>query len=472
MDSHRPPIVVILGHVDHGKTTLLDYLRQTDVAAREAGGITQHIRSFQLRSASLPGFNSPITFIDTPGHEAFSALRARGSQIADLAVLVIAGDDSIKPQTRQSLEFIRQSQLPFIVAINKSDLPTTDAQRVKNQLAQEGVVVEELGGDVPVVSISAKTGSGIPDLLEIIYLLSSLQPSSADPQAPLEAVVLEGRLDSKKGPLAVVVVKNGTLSLAQKLYQSDPVGKVKLLTNPDGQTVASAVPSSPVEILGLTSVPAAGSVISDQPFPSSPRPPSSASPIPPSPGSPTQLNLIVKADFAGSLEAILASLPPTVSVISSGTGDVVDNDIFQAATSQASIITFNSRVPNSVAKLAELEKVPIYRYKIIYELLDQIHQLLNPSPTSTPLGKAEIVAEFQFDSDRVAGCRCLEGGITRSDSIRIERAGQEIGQSRIKSLRTGKTATQSVKSGSEFGAIFSPAVDFRVGDIIISHRNG
>src|SRR3989344_295621 len=233
MLQNRPPIIVILGHVDHGKTTLLDYLRKSSVAAREAGGITQHIRSFQLNG---------ITFIDTPGHEAFSAMRARGSKIADFAVLVVAADDGVMPQTKQSIEFIKLAQIPFIVALTKSDLAAADPDKVKTKLTESGVIVEELGGDVPAISISAKTGQGIPELLELLDLLASLTPPQADPDGPLETIVLESRLDSKKGTLKIC-------------------SGIRALVNSDGENIKEALPSTPVEILGLSSVPEVGSAL-------------------------------------------------------------------------------------------------------------------------------------------------------------------------------------------------------------------
>ena len=246
MLTSRPPIIVILGHVDHGKTSLLDYLRKSNVAAGEAGGITQHIRSFQLTTndSNLPAGRQVITFVDTPGHAAFSAMRERGSKLADMAILIVSGSDGVMPQTIESLQFIKEQNLPFVVAITKSDLPDFLADKVKTQLAEHQVFVETKGGDVPVVSVSVKTGQGISDLLEILNLLAELTPPQADPDGELSLTVLESRLDSKKGPLATVVVTSGTLKLGQKLFQNTDIGKVKALSS--GQ--AQALPSEPVEI--------------------------------------------------------------------------------------------------------------------------------------------------------------------------------------------------------------------------------
>lgn len=460
MVQPRPPIVVILGHVDHGKTTLLDYLRQTNLAAREAGGITQHTRSFQI-----PGHdNQLVTFIDTPGHAAFSQMRSRGSRVADLAILIVAGDDGVQPQTMESIDYISKSKTPFIVAITKADLVTADPDRVKTQLAQNSVLVEELGGSVPAVAISSKTGQGIPELLELINLLSSLNPPAADQNASLEVFVLESHLSSQKGPLATVVVQNGTLKVGQELFQSQSIGKVKALTTTSGLKVPSALPSTPVEILGLTTVPPVGSII----FSTAQSASVPSSQVSPSAIRPDGLNVILKADVAGSLEAIIAGLDPAVNLISSGTGEISEGDVLQARSSGAKIIAFNTKISPSVAKLAEIEKVVLITSDIIYDLFDQLDKLLHPVSTEQILGQGQIVAEFKINSDRVAGCKCTEGQISKAIPLRLMRSDSVIGTTKIKSLKTGKTEVSSVKNGVEFGAVFSPYLDFKVGDLIIS----
>ena len=458
MHSSRPPIVVILGHVDHGKTTLLDYLRRTNIAAREAGGITQSTRAFQL-DTKVYGL---MTFIDPPGHVAFSSMRSRGSQIADLAVLVVAGDDGLKPQTIESIEFIKTARLPFLVAITKSDLPAADPDRVKTQLTEHQVVVEDFGGDVPAVVISAKTGAGVTDLIDIIHLLTELHPTTADPQGPLEAVVLESRTSSQTGPSAVVVVKSGTLAVGQKLYQDQEIGKVRNLIDPDGHPVKSAPPSTPIEIIGLSVIPPVGSSLYDHPG-SSPVP---AKLTPAASPQPDSLTLIIKADVAGSLEAVLAALPAGVSVLFSGVGDVNETDIDQAGTANCPVFGFNVKIPTGVAKLAEVNKVKIYSYKIIYELLDQVQKLIHPLVTEKVLGQAQVIAEFKIDSDRIAGCRATSGIIGKGSQIRLLRGDLVIGETKTRSLKSGKSDVQAVKSGSEFGAVFSPYLDFKIGDTI------
>jgi translation initiation factor IF-2 len=461
MKTPRPPIIVILGHVDHGKTSLLDYLRKSHIAASEAGGITQHIRSFQITTPD----SQTLTFIDTPGHAAFSQMRSRGSTLADIAILVVSSDDGVMPQTKESIEFIKKAKLPFVVALTKSDLPTANPDRVKTQLSENNVVVEDFGGDVPAISVSVKTGAGIPELLEIISLLNQLNPKLSDPNASLEAIVLESRLDSKKGPLATVIVHNGVLFIGQNLFQKDVIGKARNLIDPNGLPIKSAPASTPVEILGLNTVPAVGSLISSAPT-TLLTPVSSSQQLS---SNSNALNIILKSDVAGSLEAIIAALDPNiVNIISSSTGDISESDVLSAQGVHAIILGFNVRVPGQVAKLAEIEKVSIRTYSIIYELLDTLDEILHPKNTEVITGQAQILAEFKYESDRVAGCKCVSGEIKRGDTVKLMRGAVSVGQTRIKSLRTGKTTADKVKSGTEFGAVFSPYLDFKTNDSILA----
>jgi translation initiation factor IF-2 len=461
MQTPRPPIIVILGHVDHGKTSLLDYLRKSNVVASEAGGITQHIRSFQITTPD----SHTLTFIDTPGHAAFSQMRSRGSLLADIAILVVSSDDGVMPQTKESINFINQAKLPFVVALTKSDLSTASPDRVKTQLSEIGVIVEDFGGAVPAVSVSVKTGAGIPELLEIINLINELNPRLSDPTAPLQAIVLESRLDSKKGSLATVIVHEGVLSVGQNLFQKDLIGKARNLLDCSGVSIKTASASTPVEILGLNIVPAVGSIISSTAQ-------SKASPTTTSQqlsANSHALNFIIKSDVAGSLEAIIAALDPTIiNIISSGTGDVSESDVLSAQGSNSIILGFNVRVPGQVAKLAEVEKVTIRTFSIIYELLDVLDELLHPKNTEVITGQASILAEFKYESDRVAGCKCTSGEIKRGDTIKLMRGNVQVGLTKIKSIRTGKTTADKVKIGTEFGAVFSPHLDFKVNDSIMA----
>lgn len=464
MLSTRPPIIVILGHVDHGKTSLLDYLRQSHVAAGEAGGITQHISAFQLNTKAY----GLITFIDTPGHAAFSAMRSRGSHLADIAILVIAADDGVMPQTKESIQFIKDTGIPYLVAITKIDLPGSDPARIKTQLSELGVFVEGSGGNVPCVNISVKTGQGINDLLETLSLLSQLHPKSADSEDSLECQVIESRLDSQKGPLSRVLVYRGTLRVGQILFQAAQIGKVKTLFDSLGQRIEAATPSTPVEILGLTAVPEVGSFIYDQSKSSLPSPKS-----PPKTSSvDSRLKIILKTDTLGSLEAISVSLDPAVEVLSRGVGDINENDIHLAANSQALVLGFNVKAGSSVAKLAEVDHVALQTFKIIYELIDFVVDHLQPQTREIITGQASILAEFKFNSDRVAGCKVTSGTLVKADKFRLLRGQVVLGEARFRTFKQGKNDITSAKSGQEFGAVFSPRLDFKVGDTIIAFTTG
>ena len=452
----RPPIVVILGHVDHGKTFLLDALCKTNIASREVGGITQSTHAFQTNG---------ITFIDTPGHAAFSQMRSRGADIADIAILVISAVDGVMPQTKESIATIKSAGIPMIVAINKMDLPGASADTVKSQLVENAVLVEGFGGDVPAIPVSAKAGQGLPELLEMVHLVSSLQPPVSDPSGSLECIVLESHLDTRRGPLAMCIVKNGTLKVGQELFSDKLVGKAKALS------VNPALPSTPVEILGLTSVVPVGSVLSSAitkispPFvpPLNLRGGNPALPAGRPKGEGDIVKIILKADTLGSLEAITSLLPPEVNLISSATGEVTESDILFATSTNSQIIAFNVKIPGSTAKLAEIDKVKIHSFNVIYELLDAIEKLVHPQETETITGRAQILAGFKIDNLRVAGGKCTEGEILKTNSIKI---GDKI--TKIKSLKIGKAEVEKIKTGQEFGAVFSPPVDFKTGDIIIA----
>ncbi len=451
--KNRPPIVVILGHVDHGKTTLLDFLRKSNITASEAGGITQSTRAFQTGGC---------TFIDTPGHAAFSGMRKRGHNLADIAILLVAADDGVMPQTKECINLLLESTANFIVAVNKCDLPTADVNKVFAQLAENQVFVEGFGGNVPVVQISAKTGKGVPELLEMINLLSSLTPPQADPNGSLEVIVLESRLDVRKGPMAMAIVKNGTLVRGTTLFTDHEVGKAKALS------IDPAGPSAPVEILGLSEVIPVGQSVFSQKTETRAHVQKTSAKVR------GVIKIILKTDVLGSLEAILESLDSQVEVIISGTGDVSESDILTAAPINIPIIGFNVKASNSVLKLAETEKVNIKIFDIIYELLDYVDVILqntlNPHAHEKILGEAEVLAEFKIDGVRVLGCKCLLGQITKADSLHIKRGEEILMDGRFKSIRLGKTDSQSVKSGQEFGGILSSNIDFKTGDRIIAFQ--
>jgi len=456
MIKNRPPIVVVLGHVDHGKTSLLDALNKTNIAAREAGGITQSTRAFQLLNANS---QLPITFIDTPGHAAFSQMRSRGGQIADIAILVVSAVDGVMPQTKESIETIQAAKIPMIIAINKMDVAGASAEKVKSQLAGLGETVE----------ISAKTGQGLPELLDLIHLINDLNPAQADPEKPLQAIVLESSLDPRKGSLATLIIKDGTLHQADAIYLGEKlIGKARSLS------VDPALPSTPVEVSGLSEVPPVGSILSTRPSNNTTSPPPlTARPRIESENlrggvgggdiEPGVFKIILKADVAGSLEAITYSLPPEVKILLSGTGDITESDILTASPLKIKVLGFNVRVSGSTLKLAEIEKVTVKTFNIIYELLDYVDKLVHPKVTEITTGKAEILAEFKMNGVRIAGCKCTEGQILKGDTVRVE--GREV---KIKSLHLGKTETEKVKLGQEFGVVFNPYIDFKVGGSIMA----
>jgi translation initiation factor IF-2 len=477
----RPPIVAVLGHVDHGKTSLLDYIRKTNVAAREHGGITQHIGAYQVEYATKKGATAyPITFIDTPGHEAFAKMRSRGAHIADIAILVVAADDSVKPQTIESIKMIKDAGIPMIVAANKIDLPGANLDKMRQDLARYGVQVEGFGGDVPLVPISAKAGTGIPDLLEMIVLVAADRGFENKPTAPLSANVVETRVDRGKGMVATVIVREGTLSFGTRLYDGDKeVGKVRAMFDEYGKTVPSALPGKPAEVLGFTILPVVGSIVTAAPVAPAVVAPESAKlkaftladilkPIEKT----NRLALIIKADTAGSLEAIVGELGDQVDITATGVGEITEGDILLAKSTASFVVGFNVRAPASIEKLAQLEKVVYRTYTIIYELLDEMHDVVEGMAEITTgereLGKGAIVAEFPFDGQRIAGTKVLSGRIARGDMVRIMREENEIGRAKIKSVRRGKDDVTKVDAGNDCGLLFDKNVAFEAGDGIIA----
>lgn len=450
----RPPVVTVMGHVDHGKTTLLDQIRKTSVAVKEYGEITQHIGAYQVEVNGRK-----ITFIDTPGHEAFAKMRRRGAQVTDLVVLVVAADDGVMPQTLESLEHIKEAKLPFIVAINKIDLPSANIERVKKQLVQKGVLLEGMGGDVVWVAISGKTGQGIGELLEMIQLMAEMAELKAEPSGPLKLAVIESRLDKARGPVATVIVQNGTLKVGKVIEVAGIKSKVRAMFNDQGKSVEEAGPATPVEILGLEKVPEIGEVFGERKAPHLEG---------------ENLKIVLKADMSGSLEAILENLSPKVEVIEKGVGGISESDVLLAKTLGAILVGFNLKTSAGLQKLAEEEKVKVKTYRLIYELLEdlekEITQLGKPKVGEEILGKAQIIAEFPYNKQRILGCRVIEGRVSRNDNVKIIRDDQEIGRSKIKSLKYLKEFIAKAERGRECGVLLEPLLDFSPGDVLISYR--
>jgi len=477
--NSRPPVVVILGHIDHGKTTLLSKIKEMDLTRKEHGGITQHIGAYQVKLQTPSSKLQTITFIDTPGHAAFNQMRSRGAKIADLAVLVVAASEGVKSQTLESLKFIKQAGINFLVALNKIDLPEVNLENAKRNLVDNGILIEGFGGDTVVVPISAKESTGINDLLEMILLLAEMMNLKGNPQAELEASVIESRIDSHKGPLATILIRNGSLKVGDEIKVENSWGKIKAMFDEKGQSVSQALPSQPVEVLGFKTVPVVGGkveITKDKTLnelPTLPKENVTKVSLKESQDQTPKLVIILKADMEGTLEAIKNNLPEGCQIIKAEVGEVNDSDILMAATSSAEVIAFNIKIPHQIKKLAETEKVKISSYQVIYELLEDVERkvlkVMEPTIDEEILGKAEIIAEFTM-KERIAGCRVIEGEIKKSDKIHLLRNSQIINEVRLKSMRRGKEDVQQVKKGEEFGVILTPNVDFNVGDVLVSYR--
>ncbi len=447
----RPPVITVMGHIDHGKTKLLDALRQTHVADKESGGITQHIGAYQIEHQG-----KKLTFIDTPGHAAFSAMRSRGVSATDLVILVIDAVESVKPQTKECLEHIKAANVPFLVAINKIDLPTASAAIVKKDLADCGVLVEGYGGDVVCVEISAKTGKNLDQLLEMILLMAEMQGLVSEPLAPLEAVVIESMLDPQRGPIATIFVKKGTLKLGDSLNLGQTTGKVKALFNEKGQSLSEVLPGCPAQVLGFKTVPVIGanSVIAVA---------SSDAPI-------STLKIILKADMTGTLEAITQNLGGDISLIASGIGDVNESDIALAQSTGAKIIAFRVKTGSDALRLAEIERILIKNYSLIHELLNdlqtQILKLLEPTIDEESLGEAKIIAEFKAKDGRIAGVEIISGKLSQGDLIHLLRNKIQIADSKIKSIHEGKEIVDKAKAKKQYGLTFTTLLDFQPKDTL------
>lgn len=467
----RPPVVAVLGHVDHGKTTLLDWIRKSHIAAKEAGGITQSIGAYKI---DFKG--QKITFIDTPGHAAFSKMRECGGQAADLVILVVAADDGVMPQTIECLGHIKTASVPFLVAINKIDLPAAEVERVKKQLSQNGVLLEGYGGEVVALPISAKTGEGINDLLEMILLLAQMQELKADSEGMLQGIVIEAK-KGKAGAMATVVVKNGTLRLGDQILAGEVSAKVKGLFDENQKKLEKVTPGEAVEVLGFSSLPQVGAPIKKAEAGAETVFSVENLPIPRfTKEQEKKFKIVVKADSVGSFEAILSNLKKDeVLMVSGGIGEIIDSDVLLSQIVKAKIFGFRVKASASVAKLAESEGVEIKTYQIIYQFLEELEkEQLKFSSTQREekiLGKAEIVAEFLVDGLRIAGCRVIEGKITRGDLLQLKRGEKILGQTTALSLKQKSKEISEVKAREDFGVRLEPLLDFKMGDMLISARS-
>ena len=488
----RAPVVVVMGHVDHGKTSLLDYIRHANVVSGEAGGITQHIGAYTVEVGG-----SPITFLDTPGHEAFTSMRARGAMVTDIAILVVAADDGIMPQTVESINHAKAANIPVVVAINKMDTVGANPERIKQQLTEYDLVSEEWGGDTIICPISAKTGMGIDNLLENLVILAEVQELKANPNRAARGAVIEARLDKGRGPIMTVLVQNGTLKLGDIIIAGSSVGRVRTMINDKGQRVTEAGPSTPVEISGMDSVPSAGdtfNAVADERMArelAEERRIASAnnalagtkkvslddlfSQI--QAGEMKTLNIIVKADVQGSAEAVKASLEKIsneevrVKVIHSAVGAINESDVMLAATSGAIIVGFNVRPDNAARDSAARSKVDMRMYRVIYDCINEIEAamkgMLAPKFKESIIGHAEVRETYKVSKvGTVCGCYCTDGKIQRGCEVRVLRDNIVIHEGELASLRRFKDDVKEVASGYECGMQVEKFNDIKVGDVI------
>ena len=486
----RPPIVTVMGHVDHGKTSLLDAIRKTAVATGERGGITQHIGASEVTKDSRK-----VVFLDTPGHEAFTAMRARGAKVTDIAIIVVAADDGVMPQTLEAISHARAAKVPIIIALNKIDKPDADPTRAKTGLTEANVLIEEYGGDVPLVPVSAKTGVGLDDLIEMTLLVADLQELTANPKRPAVGTIIEARLDKGRGPTATAVIQTGTLRVGDVIAAGQTYGKVRALENSLGKRVAKAGPSSPVLVLGLSDVPDAGDilrVVADEKEARTMVEARRAESVARGgeitgratledlyrqiqAGQAKELRIILKADVSGSLGAIVHALEQLstdevrINVLHEAAGDITDNDIMLAAASDAIVIGFNTKVTDTATRAADTAGVDIRLYDIIYQLTDDVEAalkgLLEPEQIEVIEGRAEVRQIFRIGHTVVAGSYVTDGRMVRGGA-RVWRSGKVIATDRIDSLRRFRDDVREVATGFECGIGLAGFHDLEEGDTI------
>ncbi len=491
----RPPVVTVMGHVDHGKTRLLDAIRQTKVMDSEVGGITQHIGAYQATVN-----DQKITFLDTPGHEAFTAMRAHGANITDVTVLVVAADDGVMPQTAEAINHARAAGVPVVVAINKIDKPEANVDRVKQQLSEAGLLIEEWGGDTVCVSISAKEKINISELLETLILVAEMEELKADPSKPAVGVVIEAKMDKTRGPLATVLIQNGTLKQGDIIAVGATWGRVRAMFNEVGKQVRKAGPSTPIEILGVSSVPQVGEIMNavaderqaqslvarrkeDMESETATAKGLSLNNLfdQISAGQVKELNLVLKTDVQGSIAPICDSLERLdtdkvkVRIIHSGTGNVTESDIMLAIASHGLIIGFNVNAEEGARRLASTKGIDIRYYGVIYNLIDDVEKalkgMLEPTYTEVGEGRAEVRAVFSAGKGaKVAGVYVTEGKISRNALLRVKRGEELLSESTVSSLKRFKDDVREVSSGYECGIGVKDFNDFQVGDIMESYR--
>jgi translation initiation factor IF-2 len=478
--ASRPPVVVVLGHVDHGKSSILEKIKDLKITEKESGGITQHIGAYEVEHEG-----KKITFIDTPGHEAFSAMRSRGAKVADIAVLVIAAEEGIKPQTKEAISHIKKAGIPMIVAINKMDKPGADPEKVKRELSVQDISVESMGGKIPSVETSAETGKGLSDLLELILLVAEIEDFKADVSKPAEGVIVESYLDSQRGPTATLILQNGILKRGDILGTSSAVGKIRIMEDFQGKAIEKAFPSMPVIVLGFENVPGVGEklkvfanieaakkeVENIEPVRQSPDSQDSIKP------DKKDLNIVLKIDVLGSLEAIeevLKELPQekvVLKILKAEVGEINESDVKLAIGSKAKIIGFRVKVDPIAERLAEREKMKIICFDVIYELAQAVRDLLGKRVSSeivrVDLGKVKILEIFLTEKNRqIIGGKVIDGEVKRGASLEVYRNEEKVGQGKITKLQKEKKEIGEVGKGAECGILYQGDTEIEEGDIL------
>lgn len=474
--NYRAPVVAVMGHVDHGKTSILDVIRKSNLAAREYGGITQHIGAYQV---DVKG--KKITFLDTPGHAAFAQMRSRGGRAADVVILVVAADEGVMPQTKEAISHALAANVPIVVAINKMDVPGANIQKVRQELAQHNVLVEDWGGDVISLPVSAKTGEGIKELLEAVQTVAELRNVTGDPHGELEATIIESSLDRKRGVIVSCIVKNGTLKVGGEVMASGYAARVKSITNAEGKLVKEALPGDPAEILGFSKVPHVGDLLLEKGSELAELSESQDRVEIIGKNAKKMVAVILKADTQGTLEAVKASLVQLVTasvestyalkILLASTGDVTESDVMLAQSTSGIVIGFNVRIPSGVAELADTYKISVKSYKTIYELLDDAQGILEGTASAAESkikGRARVLKSFKLPSgDIIAGVRVLAGALKEDarvsiyskDPAEITELDTPIYSGNIKKLKRGKEEVTVVGKDTECGVLFKPAFE-------------
>lgn len=479
--KERPPVIAVMGHIDHGKSSLLDYIRKTNVTAGEAGGITQHVAAYIALHNGRP-----VTFLDTPGHEAFKALRTRGAAAADIAILVVAADEGVMPQTLDALAAITEAKIPYIIALTKIDKNNADLARAKNSLVEHGIYIEGMGGDIAYAPVSSKTGEGVPELLDLVLLAADLLELTADPEASASGFVLESTQDPKRGASATLIIKDGTLSKGF-VVATDAYAPIRFIENFQGVRVASAGPSEPVRIAGFSKLPSAGSLFSiaaskkeaerlaSEAKEATARESERAA-LPEGMG---ELPLIVKADVAGSVDAIVHELAKVmheravIRIVASGVGDVSENDVKTAYASGAVIIGFNVGTDPIATELAQRDDVPVFTFSIIYELSEKVSELLAAKApivsSEVELGKALVLKPFSSSGKKqVLGARYVSGALGLKDRVKVLRKGEELARGAILNLQQARADVNVIKTEGDFGMELELKAPVAYGDEIIA----